>query len=281
MKRRIDKLGEPDDGISLVQGLLRRAWRLATVLTAQPAEFVDRVVGLADRLTDRRHAPITTPLLSDAIWPLLSAAGGPDVAALRSEPALAAAEASLAEQNANLPADAPFGVGNSAEPFVGHIAYVLCRILRPDTVVETGVAYGGLTTYLLSALEANKRGVLHSIDLPPILERHARWVGLFVPQNLRARWTLHLGASRRVLPDLLKKVRPVGLFIHDSLHTQRNMAWEFATATPYLASRAAVLSDDVERNHAFEDWARKTATRWALVREVERPGWLGVALISR
>ena len=80
---------------------------------------------------------------------------------------------------------------------------------------------------------------------------------------------------------MLKKVRPVGLFIHDSLHTKRNMAWEFATATPYLASRAAILSDDVERNHAFEDWARRTATRWALVREVERPGWLGVAYMFR
>ena len=263
-----------------MQGFVRSAWRLGAVLTKRPTEFLDRVVGLIDRLTDRREQPMTVPVASDAIWPLISAAVGTDVIPLLREPALAATDTLLAEQIAHIPADGPFGVGNSAEKLLGHIAYVLCRGLRPDTVVETGVAYGSLTTYLLTALEANKRGVLHSIDLPSIMDRNARSVGRFVPQELRARWTLHLGASRRVLPKVLKEIGPLGLFVHDSLHTKRNMAWEFATATPHLAPPAAVLSDDVESNHAFENWARKTAARWASVRQVERPGCLGVAFLS-
>jgi hypothetical protein len=73
-----------------------------------------------------------------------------------------------------IPADGPFGVGNVAEKLLGHVSYVLCRALHPDTVVETGVAHGGMTTNILTALAANKRGVLHSIDLPSIMDRNAR-----------------------------------------------------------------------------------------------------------
>ena len=42
--------------------------------------------------------------------------------------------------------------------------YYLCRILKPKNVIETGVAYGISSSYILQALEANKFGKLYSID---------------------------------------------------------------------------------------------------------------------
>ena len=262
--------------------LLRRALRLGPViLFTRPTEFVDRFIGFLDRVTDRREVPTTAPLAPEALWPMLSLALKTEVSVFFNESALAEVDAFLACQIADLPTDAPFGVGNCAERFLGRAAYVICRALHPDTVLETGVAYGSMSTYLLTALALNNHGVLHSIDLPSVQDRRAEFVGRFVPDRLRKRWSLHLGASRRVLPKVLRAVGPVALFVHDSLHTRRNMSWEFATVTPALASRAVVLSDDVHWNRAFEDWARKTTPRWALVRQVERDGWLGVATISR
>jgi hypothetical protein len=261
--------------------MIRRVRQLADLLATRPKEFIDRLVSLTDRFTDRRQAPVTPPLASGLLWPRLSEALETDVSLILGEEALSQTDAFLAEQIAALPPDGPFGVGNSAERLLGHTAYVVCRAVRPDTVVETGVAYGSMTTYLLAALKVNNHGALHSIDLPSIEDRDARFVGRFVPERLRDRWSLHLGASRRLLPKVLEAIGPVGLFVHDSLHTRRNMSREFTTVTPYLAPRAAVVSDDVHWNRAFEDWARNAAARWAMVRQVERDGWLGFATIQR
>jgi predicted O-methyltransferase YrrM len=42
--------------------------------------------------------------------------------------------------------------------------YALCKIIKPKTIVETGVAYGLSTSYILQALYENKTGTLYSID---------------------------------------------------------------------------------------------------------------------
>ena len=42
--------------------------------------------------------------------------------------------------------------------------YYLCRIIKPTNVVETGVAYGLSSLFILAALNKNKHGNLFSID---------------------------------------------------------------------------------------------------------------------
>ncbi|MDQ1280386.1 MAG: hypothetical protein QG670_1649 [Thermoproteota archaeon] len=49
---------------------------------------------------------------------------------------------------------------------LGTVLYVLCRQLKPYVVVETGVAGGMSSSYILCALEENKYGRLYSIDVP-------------------------------------------------------------------------------------------------------------------
>jgi predicted O-methyltransferase YrrM len=263
-----------------VRHSFRRVLELASLLARRPTEFVDRVEGLIDRFTDRLEHPATPPSTPEALWPFIDSALGIDASAFLKEGALAEADTFLTERIASLPLDLPFATTNCAERFLGHLAYVICRALQPDAVVETGVAYGSMTTYILTALRLNDHGMLHSIDLPSILDPDARSVGRLVPDRLRDRWSLYLGASRRVLPKLLNTIGPVGLFVHDSLHTKRNMAREFNTVTPHLAKYAVVLADDVHCSGAFEDWAKETATQWAPIRQIERQGWVGVAFMS-
>src|ERR1051326_7722748 len=45
------------------------------------------------------------------------------------------------------------------------VQYAAIRAFRPETVVETGVANGVSSSYILLALEKNKQGTLHSIDI--------------------------------------------------------------------------------------------------------------------
>ena len=44
--------------------------------------------------------------------------------------------------------------------------YGICRRINPEIVVETGVSIGTSSSFILQALEDNKKGHLYSIDLP-------------------------------------------------------------------------------------------------------------------
>jgi hypothetical protein len=80
------------------------------------------------------------------------------------------------------------------------------------------------SSFILQALAANDEGHLWSIDLPPIGAE--QFAGSFVPHPLRSRWTLLRGRSRDLLPSLLSDLS-ADVFLHDSLHTTKNMTFEF------------------------------------------------------
>ena len=138
------------------------------------------------------------------------------------------------------------------------LQYAATRALAPDCIVETGIANGVSSAYLLLAIKKNAKGQLHSIELndsallPPGAEP-----GWLVPAWLRGPWQVHIGDSREVLPPLLSRVGPIDLFIHDSLHTYEHMMWEYEVAYPALRQGGLLVSDDALWNNAFCDFARK------------------------
>src|SRR6185312_10580766 len=98
-------------------------------------------------------------------------------------------------------------------------------------------------------LTANDEGHLWSIDLPPIgAEQFAR---LLVPQPLRSRWIMLRGRSRDLLPQLLAALPAPDVFLHDSLHTTRNMTFEFQAAWAKMAAGGVLLSDDIHMSKSF------------------------------
>jgi hypothetical protein len=165
-----------------------------------------------------------------------------------------------------------YGGWDDADPAVACAVSCLARHLRPEVVVETGVARGLTSYFVLNALERNGRGRLWSIDLAPS-PVHARGLadqtGVAVPPELRGRWTLLRGTSRRCLPGLVEGLAqlalPVDLFIHDSLHTGRNVRFELDCVWPRLSADGAVLVDDVEQNAAFGSFSREHPSAGALV----------------
>ena len=113
-----------------------------------------------------------------------------------------------------------FGIGTT----LGVVLYAICRMQKPDIVVETGVASGVSSSHILCALERNKHGHLYSIDLPWWQGNQSGWM---IPNYLRHRWHLILGKSSEKLAPLLKKIAEIDIFLHDSEHSYQNMPWEF------------------------------------------------------
>lgn len=171
--------------------------------------------------------------------------------------------------------------GGSAVCPANEVLYVLVRAIKPRFVVETGVAAGFSTAYILQGLFDNETGILHSIDLP-CTEPEGRLnsdgkrekvhvasideTGFVIPQELRRNWVLHLGASRDVLPDVLEKLPQIDLFWHDSEHSYETMTWEFEAVWPHVSIGGILASDDVSWNSAFVDFVGQihgTAFYWS------------------
>ena len=133
--------------------------------------------------------------------------------------------------------------------------YTICRVLRPERVIETGVSRGVSSTGILLALRENGCGMLDSIDLPGasyVTESKTRWTdisdsngpGWTIPTELRDRWRLHIGASRDILPTVVRKAPNLGLFYHDSEHTLDNMEFEMEVVWPLLSAGGVLAVDN-------------------------------------
>lgn len=134
--------------------------------------------------------------------------------------------------------------------------YALCRLLKPRVVVETGVAEGISSAYILKALSENGEGELHSVDVAEFTESGGV-IGYVVPENLRGRWHLNKGRSQQLLPRLAKGLGLIDIFVHDSDHSYDVIVFELETAYPYLRKGGVLVADDVFQNMAFFDSCKK------------------------
>jgi len=139
--------------------------------------------------------------------------------------------------------------------------YVAVRAIKPRIMVETGVASGVSSAHILRALAMNGTGTLHSIYLPNLQEGSGlpdgRSSGWMVPESLRGRWKLQIGDSRKLLPDLLRSLGRVDIFLHDSDHSYEGMLFEFEQAFPKLTHGGLLLSDDTHLHTAWDDFCAK------------------------
>jgi len=160
--------------------------------------------------------------------------------------------------------------------------YTLVRILRPKVVVETGVAAGVSSAFILKALNDNNKGILYSIDLPnynyfdylskpeivhvkdqlegeliPISNLPKEGSGFVIPEDLKDRWVLKIGKSKDLLSNLLKEIGYVDIFLHDSEHSYGNMMFEFFTSWKYLTEGGLILGHDINWNNSFKDFSKE------------------------
>ena len=262
---------------------VRSSWRgrlegAVALLAHDRPQLVDVVVDQTQRAVEPLRArPSEPPRPVGQVVEGLSTALARDIGARLAEDGLAEIEAQVAERTQHLGAELPFPLAYNGAASLARLGYALCRVLRPETVLETGVAYGVSSSFILKALALNGTGELHSIDRAPVRPRVEEYIGALVPDELRGRWTLHRGSSRRLLPRVLPQLHGVSLFVHDSQHTYPNISWELRTVTPGLTRPAAVLVDDPAGNCAFEHWAKRTRPAFAAVVEADM---VGVAVVD-
>ncbi len=164
--------------------------------------------------------------------------------------------------------------------------HAIARMNRPRTVVEVGVSSGVSSAYLLRALARNRRGRLHSIDLPRREPPHrsdptrgswtlpaGRASGWAIPAGLRDRWSLHLGNKAVELPRLAADLDRIDLFVYDVPHDDSNCGREFRAVDHRLPVGGVAIVD-----HGPGGGRCPVLARWARRRGAAPAGRRGLGL---
>lgn len=162
-----------------------------------------------------------------------------------------------------------FGAWNDGDAGFMRAIWCVIRHVRPDTVIETGVAHGFSSRFILEALERNAQGHLWSIDLPPLNPTLQSQVGVAVGDRFPDRWTYIKGSSRRRLPELLAKLGQIDVFIHDSMHSERNVRFEADLAWKALKPGGALVIDDIDANSGFHTFTQAFSDHQSMICEAE------------
>ena len=162
------------------------------------------------------------------------------------------------KKNLNFPSkELPYPLESGLDDTCCLLLYSLCKIIKPEKIVETGVANGKSTSYILQALNENNKGTLYSIDLVTRSWQSVKMVGSMIPNRLKNRWKFVEGESSKKLEPLLRSIGSIDIFYHDSLHTYKNMMYEFRTSWPFIKKNGILISDDVSSNDALYDFSHQ------------------------
>ena len=161
-----------------------------------------------------------------------------------------------------------------------HAAAIWCAVMhsRPEVVVETGVAHGLTSRVILEGLERNGSGRLWNIDLPAVDPALHHEIGIAVPAGLKSRWC-YVAATPRAAAGAARTLPRVDLFVHDSLHTARNLGFELDTVWPALPPGGIAVVDDVDHSLGFHRFVDRAAPgAWLTARHVTGRGLWGTAV---
>jgi hypothetical protein len=124
------------------------------------------------------------------------------------------------------------GFGTAFSDVEGELLYMLVREAKPELAFEVSPNAGWSTNYILAALTANARGILHSFEiLPNIRGRATEEVirGNFTQKCDPHRLTIHIGDARTTTPDVKGKI---GFLLLDSCHEGWFADWYIQTLLP-------------------------------------------------
>jgi len=150
------------------------------------------------------------------------------------------------------------------------LLYFLCRLLKPQVVVETGVAAGWSSLAFLSALDKNEQGKLYSSDFPYFrLYRPEQFIGVLVPSKLRKRWLLDVRGDRVAIPNILQKISKVDIFHYDSDKSFSGKSFALGHVKKVLSKKSVIVFDDIQDDTFFRDLTKKNELKYFLVFKFE------------
>ena len=138
-----------------------------------------------------------------------------------------------------------------------NLLYQVTAVYKPFKIIETGVAYGWSTLALLLGCRSYKSKLI-SIDMPYIGMNNEAYVGVCVPEPLRANWQLIRKADRQGLPNALDIFdHSIDLCHYDSDKSYSGRMWAYPKLWDALKPGGIFISDDIQDNIAFKEFCSR------------------------
>jgi len=135
------------------------------------------------------------------------------------------------------------------------LLYFITRYIKPEKILETGVAAGFSSFSFLQAINDNKNGKLYSSDFPYFrLANPEKYIGIVVPDKLKHNWNLLIEGDVVNIPKFTKKVENFDLVHYDSDKSYIGRENFMRMIHSNVNSKSIILMDDIQDNSFFYDY---------------------------
>ena len=168
------------------------------------------------------------------------------------------------------------GYGTTFGDVEGELMYMLIREIQPEIAFEISPNVGWSTNYILAALTANGKGILHSFELLPTIK--GRPTEQVIRSNQCPQWDqqrliIHIGDARQTVPRV---DGTINFLLIDSCHEDWFAEWYITTVFPRVNGSVIVqdiafvdqLEPSSEARYVWA-WAESQNIQLALVGSVE------------
>ena len=135
------------------------------------------------------------------------------------------------------------------------LLYFFARLLKPEVIVETGVAAGFSSLAFLMAIEKNCGGYLYSSDFPYFrLPNPEKYIGYIVDEKYKKNWNLFIEGDKNNLPIIIENIESIDIFHYDSDKTFDGRDYALSLIEKLLNKKSLIIMDDIQDNSFFHDY---------------------------
>ena len=149
------------------------------------------------------------------------------------------------------------------------LLYFLAIKLKPNVIVETGVAAGWSSLAFLRALRKNGKGKLYSSDFPYFrLDNPEQYIGYLAKNEInKINWFLDIRGDDLAIPEILKRLgeNNIDLFHYDSDKSYSGRDKVLKNLNSKINSKTIVIFDDIQDNLHFKNLTEKMKKEYCII----------------
>jgi predicted O-methyltransferase YrrM len=137
------------------------------------------------------------------------------------------------------------------------LIYFLARLIKPNVVLETGVAAGYSSRAILEAIAINNHGKLYSSDFPYFrIDNPEKYIGILVTEKIKSNWSLYIEGDGKNMRKILPIVKRIDLVHYDSDKTYTGRKRFMSKISNKLTDDSVIVMDDIQDNMFFYEYTR-------------------------
>ena len=149
------------------------------------------------------------------------------------------------------------------------LLYFLILKFNPLNIVETGVAAGWTSLFILRALQKNGKGFLYSSDFPYFrLKNPEQYVGYLAKNEAnKDNWFLDIRGDDIALPEIVSKLRNnyIDIFHYDSDKSYSGRSNALKILNSKINSKTIIIFDDIQNNLHFKNFVEKNKREFCVL----------------